>query len=161
TSVHVSGELFKMMTGIDMVHVPYRGAAPAVADLMAGQVQVVFDNLPGSIEYIRAGRLRALAVTTTTRSPALPDVPTVADFLPGYEASAWFGIGAPRNTPAEIVQKLNGEINVALEDAKIKARLVDLGGSVLAGSPAEFGTLIAAETEKWAKVVKFANVKPE
>ena len=161
TSVHVSGELFKMMTGIDMVHVPYRGAAPAVADLIAGQVQVVFDNLPGSIEYIRAGRLRALAVTTTMRSPALPDVPTVADFLPGYEASAWFGIGAPRNTPAEIVQRLNGEINAALEDAKIKARLVDLGGSVLAGSPAEFGTLIAAETEKWAKVVKFANVKPE
>ena len=161
TSVHVSGELFKMMTGVNMVHVPYRGAAPAVTDLIAGQVQVVFDNLPGSIEYIRAGKLRALAVTTTMRSEALPDVPTIADVVAGYEASAWFGVGAPRATPPEIIEKLNHEINAGLADPKLKARLIDLGGMVIPGSPADFGKLIAEETEKWAKVVKFAGVKPE
>jgi tripartite-type tricarboxylate transporter receptor subunit TctC len=161
TSVHMSGELFKMMTGIDMVHVPYRGAAPAVTDLIAGQVQVVFDNLPGSIEYIRAGKLRALAVTTALRSEALPDVPTVAAYVPGFEASAWFGIGAPKGTPAEIVGRLNREINAGLVDPKLRARLVDLGGMLIAGPPAQFGKLIADETEKWAKVVKFAGVKPE
>jgi tripartite-type tricarboxylate transporter receptor subunit TctC len=161
TSVHVSGELFKMMTGLDMVHVPYRGAAPAVADLIGGQVHVVFDNLPGSIEHIRAGNLRALAVTTTARADALPDVPTVADYVPSYEASAWFGIGTPRNTPAEIVLRLNSEINAALVDVKVRTRLEELGGSIQIGSPADFGKLIAAETEKWAKVVTFANIKPE
>jgi tripartite-type tricarboxylate transporter receptor subunit TctC len=161
TSVHVSGELFKMMTGVDMVHVPYRGAAPAVADLIGGQVQVVLDNLPGSIEQIRAGKTRALAVTTAARADALPNVPTVADTLPGYEASAWFGLGAPKGTPAEIVDQLNKEINAALADPKIKARLADLGGTPLTGSPADFGKLIAEETEKWAKVVRFAGIKPE
>ena len=161
TSVHMSGELFKMMTGVDMVHVPYRGAAPAVMDLIAGQVQVVFDNLPGSIEHIRAGSLRALAVTTAARSDALPDVPTVADTVPGFEASAWFGIGAPRNTPAEIVALLNREINAGMADPRIKARLIALGGMPIPGSPADFGKLLAAETEKWAKVVKFAGIKPE
>ena len=133
TSPHVSGELFKMMTGVDMVHVPYRGAAPALTDLLGGQVQVMFDTMPASIEHIRAGKLRALAVTTATRSEALPDIPTVGDFVPGYEASAWFGIGAPKNTPAEIIDKLNKEINAGLADPKIKARLADLGGTVLAG----------------------------
>jgi tripartite-type tricarboxylate transporter receptor subunit TctC len=161
TSVHMSGELFKMMTGVNMVHVPYRGAAPAVMDLIAGQVQIVFDNLPGSIEHIRAGKLRALAVTTTTRSEALPDVPVVADFVPGFEASAWFGLGVPKGTPAEIVDKLNKEINAALADPKIKARLADMGGIPIAGSPADFGKLLAEETEKWAKVVKFSGAKPE
>jgi len=161
TSVHVSGELFKMMTGIDMLHVPYRGAAPALTDLMGGQVQVLFDNLPSSIEYIKAGKLRALAVTTTMRSEALPNVPTVADTVPGYEASAWFGLGAPKGTPAEIVDKLNQAVNAGLADPKLKARLADLGGSVLAGTPADFGKLVAQETEKWAKVVKFSGVKPE
>ena len=148
---HVAGELFKMMTGVDMVHVPYRGAAPALTDLLGGQVQVMFDTMPASIEYIRAGKLRALAVTTATRSEALPDIPTVGEFVPGYEASAWFGVGAPKNTPAEIVDKLNKEINAGLADPKMKARLADLGGTVLAGSPADFGKLIADETEKWAQ----------
>ena len=161
TSVHMSGELFKMLAGISMVHVPYRGAAPAVTDLIAGQVQVVFDNLPGSIEYIRAGKLRALAVTTTVRSMSLPDVPVLADFVPGFEASAWFGIGAPRGTPEDAVARLNHEINAGLADARLKARLEDMGGMLIAGSPAEFGKLVTDETEKWAKVVKFANVKPE
>ena len=161
SSPHVSGELFKMMTGVNMVHVPYRGAAPALTDLLGGQVQVMFDTMPSSIEYIRAGKLRALAVTTATRSEALPDIPTVGDFVPGYEASAWYGIGAPKNTPAEIIDKLNKEINAALADPKMKARLADLGGTVLPGSPADFGKLIADETEKWAKVVKFAGIKPE
>ena len=161
TSVHVVGELFKMMTGVNMVHVPYRGAAPALTDLLGGQVQVMFDTMPASIEYIRAGKLRALAVTTATRSEALPDIPTVGDFVPGYEASSWYGVGAPRNTPAEIVDKLNKEINAGLADPKIKARLADLGGTVFAGSPADFGKLIADETEKWAKVVKFAGIKPD
>ena len=151
---HVAGELFKMMAGIDMVHVPYRGSAPALTDLISGQVQIMFDPLPSSIEHIRAGRLRPLAVTTTTRSDVIPDVPTVGDFLPGYEASTWFGVGVPKNTSAEIVNKLNNEINTALANPKFKARLTDLGGTVLAGSPADFGKLVAAETEKWAKVVQ-------
>jgi tripartite-type tricarboxylate transporter receptor subunit TctC len=158
---HVAGELFKMMTGVNMVHVPYRGSGPALTDLLGGQVQVMFVELSSSIEYVKAGKLRALAVTTATRSEALPDVPTVGDFVPGYEASAPFGLGAPKNTPAEIVEKLSKEINGALADPKMKARLADLGGTVLAGSPADFGKLIAEETEKWAKVVKFAGIKPE
>ena len=161
TSQHVAGELFKMMTGVDMVHVPYRGAAPALTDLLGGQVQVMFPGMPGSIEYIRAGKLRALAVTTETRSEALPDIPTVGDFVPGYEASQWFGVGAPKNTPTEIIDKLNKEINAGLADPKIKARLADLGGTVLRGSPADFGKLIADETEKWGKVVRFAGIKAE
>jgi tripartite-type tricarboxylate transporter receptor subunit TctC len=158
---HVAGELFKMMTGLNMVVVPYRGAAPALTDLLAGQVQVMFDGVPSSIEHIRAGKLRAIAVTTATRSNALPDVPTLADFVPGYEASAWFGIGAPKSTPAEIVEKLNKEINAGLADPKMKARIADLGGTVLALSPTEFGKLIAEETEKWGKVVRAANIKLE
>ncbi|HEY6257928.1 MAG TPA: tripartite tricarboxylate transporter substrate binding protein [Xanthobacteraceae bacterium] len=161
TSVHVSGELFKMMTGVNMLHVPYRGAAPALTDLMGGQVQVIFDNLPSSIEYIRAGKLRALAVTTTVRSEALPGVPTVADTVPGYEASAWFGLGAPKGTPPEIVDKLNAAVNAGLADLKLKARLADLGGAMLTGTPADFGKVIAEETEKWAKVVKFSGAKPD
>jgi tripartite-type tricarboxylate transporter receptor subunit TctC len=161
TSGHVAGELFKMMAHIDMVHVPYRGGAPAIIDLLGGQVQVLFDPVSSSTEYIRAGKLRALAVTTATRSEAFPDVPTVADFVPGYEASAFFGVGAPKNTPADIIEKLNREINAGLADPKLKARLADLGGTVIAGSPADFGKLLADETEKWAKVVKFAGMKPE
>ena len=157
----MAGELFKMMAGVNMVHVPYRGAAPALTDLLGGQVQVMFDTCRQSIEYIRAGKLRALAVTTATRSEALPDIPTVGDFVPGYEASAWYGLGAPKNTPAEIIDKLNKEINAGLADPKMKARLADLGGTVLAGSPADFGKLIADETEKWAKVIRAANIKPE
>jgi tripartite-type tricarboxylate transporter receptor subunit TctC len=160
-AAHLAGELFKMMAGIDMVHVPYRGGGPALTDLVAGQVQVYFATTVASIEYIRAGRLRALAVTTATRSDALPDIPTVDEFVPGYEASYWAGIGAPKATPAEIVEKLNKEINAGLADPKIKARLPDLGGDVLALSPADFGKLIADETEKWAKVIKFANIKPD
>jgi tripartite-type tricarboxylate transporter receptor subunit TctC len=161
TSLHVSGELFKMMTGVNMIHVPYRGNAPALTDLLGGQVQVMFDALPSSIEHIRTGKLRALAVTTAMRSEAMPDLPTVGDFVPGYESSQWYGVVAPRNTPAEIVDKLNNEINAALADPKMKARLADLGGTVLPGSPAAFGKLIAEETEKWAKVVKFAGIKAE
>jgi tripartite-type tricarboxylate transporter receptor subunit TctC len=161
TSLHVAGELFKMMAGVDMVHVPYRGGAPALTDLLGGQVQVMFDTMTASIEYIRAGRLRALAVTTATRSEALPDIPTVGNFLPAYEASIWWGVGVPKDTPAEIVDKLNKEVNAGLADPKIKARLADMGGTVLAGSPTDFGKLIAEETEKWAKVVKFAGIKPE
>jgi tripartite-type tricarboxylate transporter receptor subunit TctC len=160
-AAHLAGELFKMMAGIDMVHVPYRGGGPALTDLIAGQVQVYFATTVASIEYIRAGRLRALAVTTATRSDALPDIPTVGEFVPGYEASYWAGIGAPKATPAEIVEKLNKEINAGLADPKIKARLPDLGGDVLALSPADFGKLIADETEKWRKVIRTANIKPE
>jgi tripartite-type tricarboxylate transporter receptor subunit TctC len=161
TSVHLSGELFNLMTDAGMVHVPYRGAAPAVMDLIAGQVHVVFDNLPGSIEHIRAGRVRAVAVTTAGRWPALPDVPTVGDFLPGYEASACFGIGAPSGTPANVIDRLNAELNAGLVDPKIKARLIELGGAPLAGPPGEFGKLMADETEKWAKVIRAANIKTE
>jgi tripartite-type tricarboxylate transporter receptor subunit TctC len=161
TPNHVSGELFKMMTGVDMVHVPYRSGGPALTDLIAGQVQVMFPATVSSIEYIRDGRLRALAVTTATGSELLPDIPTVGEFVPGYEASGWFGVGAPKATPAEIVEKLNKEINAGLTDPKLKARLADVGGDVLALSPADFGRLIAEETEKWAKVVKFANIKPD
>jgi tripartite-type tricarboxylate transporter receptor subunit TctC len=160
-ALHVFGELFKMMTGVDMVHVPYRGGGPAFNDLLAGQVQVMFPTIVSSIGYIRAGRLRALAVTAATRSEALPDIPTVAEFVPGYEASGWSGLGAPKATPAEIVDKLNKEINAALADPKIKARLADLGGTALAGSPTDFGRLIADETEKWGKVIRAANIKPE
>src|SRR5262249_55332615 len=161
TTPHLTGELFKMMTAVDMVHVPYRGSGPALSDLIAGQVQVMFTVPVASIEHVRTGRLRALAVTTTTRSDALPDIPTVGEFVPGYEAITWFGIGAPKATPAEIVEKLNKEINAGLADPKIKARLADLGGEVLALSPAELGKLIADETEKWAKVIRTANIKPE
>jgi len=150
-----------MMTGINMVHVPYRGSAPMLTDLIAGQVQVAFDNLPSSIEQIRAGKLRALAVTTMNRSEALPDVPTIDSFVPGYEASACFGIGAPKNTASEIVDGLNKEINAGLADPKMKARFAELGSTVLANSPADFGKLIAEETEKWGKVVRAANIKPE
>jgi tripartite-type tricarboxylate transporter receptor subunit TctC len=158
---HVAGELFKMMAGVNMVHVPYRGGGPALTDLLGGQVQVYFPTTVSSIGYIRAGRLRALAVTTATRSDALPDIPTVGEFLPGYEASFWYGIGVPKNTPAEIVDKLNEAINAGLADPTIKARLADLGGLPMPMSPAEFGKLIADETEKWAKVIWAANIKPE
>jgi tripartite-type tricarboxylate transporter receptor subunit TctC len=158
---HVSGELFKMMTGVNLVHVPYRGAGPALIDLLGGQVQVMFPATVSSIEYIRAGRLRALAVTAATRKDALPDIPTVGQFVPGYEASNWYGIGVPTGTPAEIIGKLNKEVNAGLEDAKMKARLVDLGETPFPGSPADFGKLIAEDTEKWGKVVKFAGIKPE
>ena len=158
---HVAGELFKMMTGTDMLLVPYRGMAPAVTDLLGGQVQVLFNSLPASIGYIKADRLRALAVTTATRAELLPDIPTISEFFPGYEASQWYGLGVPANTPAEIVDKLNKEVNAALADPKMKARLADLGGVALLGSSAEFGRLIAEETEKWAKVVKFAGIKAD
>jgi len=158
---YMSGELFKMMTGVNIQHVPYRGSAPALTDLLGGQIRVAFLPMPGSIEYIRGGKLRALAVTTATRSDQLPDIPTIGDIVPGYEASVRFGVGAPKNTPAAIVDKLNREINAGLADSKMKARLADLGGTVLGGSPAEFGKLIADETEKWAKVIKSANIKPE
>jgi tripartite-type tricarboxylate transporter receptor subunit TctC len=159
SSPRLAGELFKLMTGIEMVHVPYRGGAPAMSDLIAGQVQVMFSNLP-AVEYVRAGKLHALAVTTPERSDEFPDVPTIGEFVPGYEASAWYGIGAPEGTPADIIDKLNKETNAALADPKIKARLAEFGGTILAGSPVDFGKLIAAETEKWAKVVKFAGIKP-
>jgi len=158
---HVTGELFKMMTGINMVHVPYRSVAAGITDMLSGQVQVTFGTAASTIAYIRAGTLRALAVTTATRSEALPDLPTIAEFVPGYEASAWFGVGAPRNTPTEIVNKLNTEINACLADPSLKARLADLGGITLAGSPADFARLIVEETAKWAKVVKFSGVKAE
>jgi tripartite-type tricarboxylate transporter receptor subunit TctC len=161
TSTHLTGELFKMMAGVDLVHVPYRGGGPALNDLLAGQVQVMFPTTVSSIGYIRAGRLRALAVTAATRSEALPDIPTVGEFVPGYEASNWYGVGAPKATPAEIVEKLNKEINAGLADPNMKARLVDLGGTVLAGSPTDFGKLIAEETEKWGKVVKFSGAKAD
>jgi tripartite-type tricarboxylate transporter receptor subunit TctC len=159
TPQHICGELFKMMTGVNMVHVPYRGGAPAIADLLAGQVQVMFDLMPSSIEHIRARGLRALAVTSAMRSQALPDVPTLGDFLPGFEAITWFGIAAPKQTPAEIVDRLNREINVTLADPRMKARIGELGGEVSSGSPAEFGKLIAADTEKWGKVIRAAGIK--
>jgi len=161
TTMHVAGELFKMMTGVSMLHVPYRGAGPALIDLLGGQMQIMFDAMPSSIEYIRAGKLRPLAVTTATRSEALPSVPNVGDFVPGYEASAWYGLGAASETSANIVEKLNKEVNAGLADPRLKARLVDMGGVLLAGSPADFGRLIANETAKWAKVVKFSGAKPD
>jgi tripartite-type tricarboxylate transporter receptor subunit TctC len=161
TSQHLAGELFKMMAGVDLVHVPYRGSAQSLGDLLGGQVQVSFDPLAASIEYIRSGKLRGLAVTTAARSEALPDLPTVGDFVPGYEASGWNGLCAPRNTPAEIVDKLNKEVNAGLADAKVKARLANLGVTTLAGSSADFARLIAEETEKWSKVVRATNIKLE
>jgi tripartite-type tricarboxylate transporter receptor subunit TctC len=158
---HVTGELFKMMAGINMVHVPYRGSPAALTDLIAGQVQVTFQTTAASIAHVRSGTLRALAVTAAARSEFLPDLPSISEFVPGYEASAVWGLGAPRNTPAEIIDKLNKEINAALADAKLKGRFTDMDISVLAGAPADFGKLLANETEKWGKVVKFANIKPE
>jgi tripartite-type tricarboxylate transporter receptor subunit TctC len=161
SALHVAGELFKMMAGVDMVHVPYRGGALALTDLLGGQVQVMFDNVTASIGHIRAGRVRPLAVTTAARWEGLPDIPTVSEFVPGYEASIWWGVGVPKDTPTGIVDKLNREINAGLADAKLKVRLAELGGTVLAGSPADFGKLVEEEIEKWAKVVKFAGIKPE
>ena len=161
TSVHMSGELFKAMTGVDMVHVPYRGAGPALTDMLSGQAHVLFDNLPSSIEHVRSGGLRALAVTTAERSPALPDMPTVAETVPGYEASAWFGIGAPRRTPSELIDRLNREVNEVLADPVTAKRLADLGGSPWRLTPAAFGQVIADETEKWRKVVEFSGAKLE
>src|SRR5579871_6562434 len=161
TSVHLSGELFMAMTGIKMTHVPYRSAGPALTDLIAGTVDVMFDNLPSSIEFIRSGKLRALAVTTEARNPALPDVPVVADTVPGYEASAWFGIGAPRGTPASIIEKINRTVNDALAEPKMKLRLADLGGIPMTGTPADFGKVMASETEKWAKAVRFSGASIE
>jgi tripartite-type tricarboxylate transporter receptor subunit TctC len=158
---HMSGELFKMMTGTNMTHVPYRSLAPALTDLIGGQVQVVFSTIPPALGYIKADKLRALAVTTSTRFEGAPDISTMGDFVRGYETSQWYGIGVPTNTPVEIVEKLNKEINAALADPKMKARLADIGGTVLPGSPADFGKLIADETEKWAKVVRFSGAKPE
>jgi tripartite-type tricarboxylate transporter receptor subunit TctC len=161
STIHMSGELFKMLTGINMVHVPYRGGAPALTDLMGGQVQVMFDNVPTSAEHIKAGKLRGLAVTSTARSDVLPDLPTVADFLPGYEASAWYGLGAPKGTPDEVIDKVNKAMNAILADPKSQARFKELGASLLPGSPADFGKLLAEETEKWGKVVKFSGAKPD
>jgi len=159
TPQHVSAELFKMMTGVQMVHVPYRGAAPALTDLIGGHVQVMIDTTPASMQHIRSGKVRALAVTTLTRAEVLPDLPTVSDYLPGYEATSWFGIGVPKDTPPEIIGKLNAAINAGLADAKISARLKELGGIIIPGSPADFGKLIARETEKWAKVVEFSGAR--
>jgi tripartite-type tricarboxylate transporter receptor subunit TctC len=161
TSVHMSGEMFKMMTGCDMLHVPYKGAGPALIDLISGKVDVLFDNLPSSIGHIKGGKLRALAVTTTERDPSLPDTPTVADTVPGYEASAWFGVGMPKGTPKEIVDKVNAEVNRALADPGMQKKLADLGGKPIPGTPSDFGKVIAAETEKWAKVVKASGAKVE
>jgi tripartite-type tricarboxylate transporter receptor subunit TctC len=160
TLSHLAGELFKMMTGVNMIHIAYRGGAPAITDLLGGQVQVIFSPTPASIEFIRSGRLRALAVTTAARSEALPHLPTVGDFVPGYEASGLYGIGAPKNTPIEIIENLNREINAGLGDLKMKQRLADLGGTVIAGSPTDLEKLITDETEKWAKVMRAANIKP-
>jgi tripartite-type tricarboxylate transporter receptor subunit TctC len=161
TPQHVAGELFKLMTGVEMVHVPYRGASAALTDLMGGRVQVMFDNMISSLELIRAGKLRPLAVTTATRLEALPEVPTVGDFVPGFEASALFGLGAPRNTPVDVIERLNTEVNAGLADPKMMARLAELAGAPLSGSPADFGKRIADETEKWGKVVKVSGAKPE
>jgi tripartite-type tricarboxylate transporter receptor subunit TctC len=161
STIHMSGELFKMMTGINLVHVPYRGGAPALTDLLGGQVHVMFDNLPTSAEYVKTGKLRGLAVTSTTRSEVLPGLPTVSEFVPGYEASAWYGIGVPKDTPAEIIDKLNKAVNAILNDPASKARFAELGASLLRGSPADFGKLVAEETKKWAKVVKFCGAKAD
>ena len=159
STIHMSGELFKMMTGVNMIHVPYRGGALALTDMIGGQVQVMFDNIPTAMEFVRSGKLRGLAVTGATRSEVLPDLPTVADFLPGYEATSWYGLGAPKGTPAEIIEKLNREVNAILAEPKTKARFLELGASMLPGSAADFGKLVADETEKWGKVVKFAGAK--
>jgi tripartite-type tricarboxylate transporter receptor subunit TctC len=159
TAVHMAGELFKMAAGVTVIHVPYRGEAPALTDLLGGQLQVVFGTMTASVELVKAGKLRALAVTTAARSEVLPDIPSLSEFLPGYESSFWGGLGAPKNTPAEIVDKLNKEVNAALADAKFKTRLGELGGAPLPGTPTDFGKLIADETEKWGKVVKFAGIK--
>jgi tripartite-type tricarboxylate transporter receptor subunit TctC len=161
TGPHVAGELFKMMAGVNMVHVPYRGGAPALTDLIGGQVQVMFIGPIEVLEHIKTGKLRALAVTTATRLVVLPDIASVCDFVPGYESSTWFGIGAPKNTPAEVIDKLNNEINAGLSDPRFKARLADLGAAILSGSPADFGKLITDETEKWGKVIRTANIKPD
>src|SRR6187455_2405382 len=159
STIHMSGELFKMMTGINMIHVPYRGGALALTDLMGGQVQVMFDNIPTAMEFVRSGKLRGLAVTGASRSETLPDLPTVADFLPGYEATSWYGLGAPKGTPNEIIEKLNREVNAILAEPKTKARFLELGASMLPGSASDFGKLVADETEKWGKVVKFSGAK--
>jgi len=161
TSVHLSGELFKSMTGCQMLHVPYKGAGPALTDLIAGQVHVMFDNVPTSAEHIKAGKLRGLAVTSTARSEVLPDLPTAADFLPGYEASAWYGLGAPKNTPAEIVNKLNATVNAILADPTVKERFASMGATLITSSPAAFGKYVAEETEKWVRVVRFAGIKAD
>jgi tripartite-type tricarboxylate transporter receptor subunit TctC len=161
TAPHMAGELFKILASVDMVHVPFRGGPPALTAVLGGHAQVYFSPMPASIEYIKAGKLHGLAVTTATRSEALPDMPTVDEFVPGYESSGWYGVGGPTGTPAEIVNKLNNEINAALADPQLKARLADLGGTVIAGSPSDFGSFVAAETEKWAKVIRAANIKPE
>ncbi len=161
STIHWSGELFKMLTGIQMTHVPYRGSAPALTDMISGQVQVMFDNIPSSIQHIRAGKLRPLAVTGTTRSDLLPEIPTVADYLPGYEASAWYGFGAPRNTPPEIIEKLNKTVNDILTDPAVKTKFAEMGATLIVSSPADFGKYVAAETEKWGKVVKFSGAKPD
>jgi tripartite-type tricarboxylate transporter receptor subunit TctC len=158
---HVWGELFNMMAGVNMIHVPYRGLAPALTELLGGQVQVIFSSLPAATEYIKADRLRALAVTTATRSELLPDIPTISEFLPGYEASQWYGVGVAKNAPTEIINTLNKEINAGLVDTKMKARLADLGGTVLPGSPADFGKLVADETEKWGNVIRALNIKAD
>jgi tripartite-type tricarboxylate transporter receptor subunit TctC len=161
TPSHMAGELFKLSTGLDLVHVPYRGAAPALTDVLAGQVQLLFDNLPTSLEHIRAGKVRALAVTTAERSPAVPDLPTVAEFVPGYEVSSWFGIGAPRGTPASVIDKLNATINDGLADAKLQARIAEMASVPMRLSPAQFATLIVAETAKWARVVKMSGARAD
>jgi len=161
SATHLTGELFKMMTGLNILHVPYRGAGPALIDLIGGQVQVAFDPMPSSIGYVKAGQLRPLAVTTATRSEALPELPSVGDAVAGYEASTWYGVGAPKNTPAEIIDKLNKEINAGLADPRLKTRLTELGGMMLTGSSADFGTFISDETQKWAKVVKFSGAKAD
>jgi tripartite-type tricarboxylate transporter receptor subunit TctC len=161
SSSHMAGELFKMLAGVNLVHVPYRGQGPAMTDLLGGQLQVIFATTPGTTEYVRIGKLRALAVTTGARAEALPDVPPVADFVPGYEASQWYGLGAPKNTPADVIEKLNKAVNAALADPAMKARLAEFGGTVIPGSPADFGKLITDETEKWAKVVKFAGIRAD
>jgi tripartite-type tricarboxylate transporter receptor subunit TctC len=159
STIHMSGELFKMMTGVNMIHVPYRGGALALTDMVGGQVQVMFDNIPTAAEFVKTGKLRGLAVTGAARSEVLPDLPTVADFVPGYEATSWYGLGAPKGTPTEIVGKLNSEVNTILADPKMKARFLELGAIMLPGTPAEFGKLVADETEKWGKVVKFSGSK--
>jgi len=161
STLHVAGELFKMMTGVDIVHVPYRGGAPALVDLMSGRVQLMFDNLPTSLQFIRAGKLRPLAVTSTARADVVPDLPTVADFVPGYEASAWYGLVAPKGTPPDVVERLNREVNAILAEPAVKKQLADLGASLLPGSPADFGKLVRDETQKWGKVIKFAGITPE